>query len=191
MGSKRKNRKKDHINHSLLLEENLTRAVFDDITIVHNCLSEINVNEIDISTSLSDISLKTPIIINAMTGGMLEGEKINKELAKIAKKHDLAMAVGSQRIALNDSESVSSFKIVRETFPDGIIFANLGSDVTVEESQKAVDMIEADAIQIHLNVPQEVVMNEGRKNFKGTLANIKDIINYLSVPVIVKRLVLA
>lgn len=187
MDYKRKQRKTDHINNSLIFEEKLNRNCFDDITIVHNCLSEVDVNEVDISSSLADIKLKTPIIINAMTGGMPEGEKINSELAKIAKRHDLAMALGSQRIALNNPDSISSFKIVREVNPDGIIFANLGSDVSVEEAQRAVDMIDANAIQIHLNVPQEIAMSEGRRNFKGTLRNIWDIVKYVDVPVIVKE----
>ncbi|WP_422443771.1 type 2 isopentenyl-diphosphate Delta-isomerase [Thermoanaerobacterium sp. DL9XJH110] len=183
----RKRRKMDHIKFSLLLERRLKRNYFSDITIVHNCLTEVDLDEIDISTDLQGIKLDNPIIINAITGGFCGAEVINRELAKIAKKHNLAMAVGSQKIAVDDAESRRSFKIVREVYPEGIIFANIGSDASVEDAVKAVEMIKADGLQIHLNSPQEIIMREGRKNFKGTLENIKNIINHISVPVIVKE----
>jgi len=187
MNETRKLRKNEHIKYSLLLEKKLKRNVFKDITILHNCLSEVNLNEIDLSTNLQGINLANPIIINAMTGGTQEGEKINRQLAMIAKKLNLAMAVGSQKIALENPNSIRSFKIVRDINPDGIIFANLGADATVEEANKAVEMINANALQLHLNVPQEIVMREGRRNFKGTVENISHIIKNINVPVIVKE----
>jgi len=187
MKGTRKLRKKEHIKYSLLLERKLKRNVFDDIKILHNCLSEVNLNDIDISTNLQGIKLASPIIINAMTGGMQEGENINRELSKIAKKLNLAMAVGSQKIALENHDSIRSFNIVRKLNPDGIIFANLGADATVEEAIKAVEMIKADALQLHLNVPQEVVMREGRRDFEGTANNIAQIVQNVNVPVIVKE----
>jgi len=187
MRESRKRRKKEHIKYSMLLERTIKRNVFDDIKIVHNCLSEVDFKEIDISTNLQGINLTSPVIINAMTGGMREGEKINGALAKIAKKLNIAMAVGSQKIALENRDSVRSFKIVRELNPEGIIFANLGADATVDEALKAVDMIKANALQLHLNVPQEIVMREGRRNFKGTINNIAQIVEKISVPVIVKE----
>ncbi len=187
MNEKRKARKKEHIKYSMLLRKKLKRNLFDDITILHNCLSEVNLNDIDLSTNLQSIKLTSPIIINAMTGGMKEGENINRELAKIAKQLGLAMAVGSQTIALENPNSIRSFKIAREINPDGIIFANLGADATVEEAVKAVDMIDADALQIHLNTPQELMMKEGRRNFAGILNNIIEIIRNIDVPIIVKE----
>jgi isopentenyl-diphosphate delta-isomerase len=187
MNEKRKQRKKEHIKYSMLLEKKLKRNVFDDITILHNCLSQVNLNDVDLSSNLYRIKLTSPIIINAMTGGMKEGENVNRELSKIAKKLGLAMAVGSQTIALDKPDSIRSFKIVREINPDGIIFANLGADATVEEAVKAVEMIDADALQIHLNVPQEVMMKEGRRNFTGAINNISEIIRSINVPIIVKE----
>lgn len=185
--NKRKIRKKEHIKYSMLLEKKIKRNIFDDITILHNCLSEVNLDDVDLSSNLQSIKLTSPIIINAMTGGMKEGENVNRELSKIAKKLGLAMAVGSQTIALENPNSIRSFKIVREINPDGIIFANLGADATVEKAIKAVDMINADALQIHLNVPQEVMMKEGRRNFTGIINNITEIIRNLKVPIIVKE----
>lgn len=183
----RKKRKREHIKYSLLLEKNMTRNVFDDITLVHNCLTQVDIDKIDLSTELGNIKLNAPIIINAITGGFYKAKIINSKLAEIARDLDLAMAVGSQKIALDDPVSASSFKIVREINPDGIIFANIGSDASVEDALKAVEMIKANALQIHLNAPQEIVMREGRKNFEGTLDNIRKIIRYLNVPVILKE----
>lgn len=183
----RKKRKKDHIKYSLLLEKHLSRNGFNDITLVHNCLTQVDIDKIDVSTELDSIKLNNPIIINAMTGGFCQAKTINGKLAEIARDLDLAMAVGSQKIALDDPTDASSFQIVREINPDGIIFANIGSDASVEEAIKAVEMIKANALQIHLNAPQEIIMQEGRKNFEGTLDNIKKIIQCVKVPVILKE----
>ena len=183
----RKKRKKEHIKYFLELEKHLNRNVFDDVIIIHNCLSEINPKEIDISTNLQNIKLRSPIIINAMTGGFYGAKIINKNLARIAKELDIAMAVGSQKIALDNPENIPSFSIVRKENPDGIIFANLSSEATVDDALKAIDMIEADAIQIHLNMPQEIIMSEGRTNFANTIDNIKELLHNINVPVIIKE----
>ncbi len=187
MDMSRKMRKKEHVKYSLMSEKKVKRNNFDDIVILHNCLSEVDLEEVDLSTNLQGIKLENPIIINAMTGGYFGGEIINRELSKIAKKLNLAMAVGSQKIAIDDTDSEKSFRIVREMNPDGIIFANIGADASIEDAVKAINMVNADALQVHLNVPQELAMKEGRRNFKGTLENIKNIINNISVPIIVKE----
>lgn len=187
MQSNRLSRKLDHIIYSLILEEKNDKNYFNDIMFVHNCLPEIDLDDIDLSTNLNTLHLKTPIIINAMTGGTEESEKINLSLAQIAKKENLAIAVGSQKVALNNPEYRRSFEIVRKVYPDGLIFANLGAEASAEDAQKAIDMIQADAIQIHLNVPQEIAMKEGRKKFKGMIQNIEDILKKVKVPVIVKE----
>lgn len=187
MQSNRLNRKLDHIIYSLILEKKNDKNYFDDIFFVHNCLPETDLDEIDLSTNLNSLHLKTPIIINAMTGGSGESERINSALTRIAREENLAIAVGSQKIALNNSKYERSFKIVRKENPDGLIFANLGAEASVEDALKAIDMIEADAIQIHLNVPQEVAMREGRKKFRGMLKNIENILKIVEVPVIVKE----
>ena len=187
MRDKRRIRKKQHLKYSMLLENKLRRNIFNDITILHNCLSEVTIKDIDLSTELSGLKLKNPIIINAITGGIPEAKIINKYLSKIAKITGIAMAVGSQKIALDNPNTAASFKIVRKVNPHGIIFANMGADATIEEAKKAVDMIEADALQLHLNAPQEIIMREGRKDFAGTLANISKIIEKVDVPVIVKE----
>lgn len=180
-------RKLDHLIHCVSLENKINRDVFSDITLLHNCLSEINFDDIDISSSIGQIQLTSPIIINAITGGMREGRTINRELSKVARDLDLALAVGSQKIALDDKTAAKSFTVARKVNPTGRIFANLGSDITICEAKKAIEMIEANALQLHLNVPQELVMPEGRKRFKGTVDNICEIAQNVKVPVIVKE----
>lgn len=185
--TKRKKRKLEHLRYSIALEQKTKRNVFSDIKLIHSCLSEVNLDEVDISTSLKGINLNSPMIINAITGGMKEGYEINLELAKVARELGLAMAVGSQKIAIKDRAAGESFRIVRKINPKGIVFANMGADVTISEAKKAVEMIEADGLQLHLNAPQELVMSEGRRKFKGTLENICDIAENIEVPVIVKE----
>ncbi|MGI6485717.1 MAG: type 2 isopentenyl-diphosphate Delta-isomerase [Thermoanaerobacterales bacterium] len=184
---KRRIRKIEHVKYSLMLENRLKRNNFDDIVLLNNCLSEVDLDEIDLTTNLQGLRLENPIIINAMTGGFFGGEIINRQLSKIAKNLKLAMAVGSQKIAVDNPLNEKSFKIVREINPDGIIFANIGADASIDDVNKAINMLNADALQIHLNVPQELAMKEGRKKFKGTLDNIKSILNNVDVPVVVKE----
>jgi isopentenyl-diphosphate delta-isomerase len=97
------------------------------------------------------------------------------------------MAVGSQKIAIAYKAAEKSFSIVRKINPEGIIFANIGADATIADAQKTVEMVQANALQLHLNVPQELAMREGRRKFKGTLENILHIAQNIKVPVIVKE----
>jgi isopentenyl-diphosphate delta-isomerase len=131
--------------------------------------------------------LSSPIIINAMTGGARETEDINRELAIAARECGLAMAVGSQMSAIKNSDVASSYRIVREVNPQGLIFGNLGSEASLEQAERAVDMINADALQIHLNVMQELIMPEGDRDFTGMLERIKAIVQGIGIPVIVKE----
>ncbi|MFB4163435.1 type 2 isopentenyl-diphosphate Delta-isomerase [Alteribacillus sp. JSM 102045] len=183
----RAERKKDHINYALTSSFE-KRNSFDDVHFVHNSLPETSVFQVDPSVSIGELSLSSPIIINAMTGGGgKETERINENLAAAARDTGAAMAVGSQMAAIKDPEEKRTYKAVRKANKKGIIFANLGSELTLNQAQQAVDMIEADALQIHLNVIQELVMPEGDREFKGALEKIADIASFLHVPVIVKE----
>jgi len=170
-----------------MMEKHIKRDVFKDITIIHNCLSEVYFDELDISSSLIGAKLNVPLIINAMTGGIEESFYINGALAEIAREKKLALAVGSQKIAFKYKHARQSFKIVRKINKDGIIFANIGTDCTLDQAKEAVKMIEANALQLHLNVPQELFMKEGRRDFRGTCERIREIAENLDVPVIVKE----
>ena len=96
-------------------------------------------------------------------------------LALIARETGIAMATGSISAALKDPTVKDSFTIVRETNPTGKIFANLGTGQTLENAKKAIDLIQADALQIHVNSPQEIVMPEGDRDFSNWLIELEKI----------------
>lgn len=183
----RTSRKLDHIKHALELGQSGDHG-FSDIQFVPNCLPEMNIEDVQLATNIGELHLSSPILINAMTGGGSDGTfQINQQLALIAKEKGLAMAVGSQMAALKDPEQVYTYRVVREQNPKGIIFANLGAEATVEQAQRAVNMLEANALQIHLNVVQELVMPEGDRRFKGILKRIENIVRELPCPVLIKE----
>lgn len=179
-------RKLEHVRYALDLGSS-GRNGLSDIQLVHNCLPDASTDSIALTTRIGDLILSSPIFINAMTGGAQETESINRELAVVAREKGLAMAVGSQMSALRNKEVASSYSVVRKVNPDGIVFGNLGSEATVEQALRAVDMLQADALQIHLNVMQELIMPEGDRNFRGMLERIQAIVETVPVPVIVKE----
>ncbi|MTH52191.1 type 2 isopentenyl-diphosphate Delta-isomerase [Bacillus mangrovi] len=183
----RAKRKLDHIDHALATGQSRDSG-FDDIVFVHNSLPDSSVEEIDYSSKIGELSISSPIFINAMTGGGgKKTEEINGALSAAAARYGMAVAVGSQMAAVKDPSERSTYEVVRKVNPKGLIFANLGSEATPDQAQQAVDMIEADAIQIHLNVIQELVMPEGDRDFTGALGRIEQIIRKVDVPVIVKE----
>ena len=184
---KTNNRKNEHVSLAEHFYEDEKSSGFSDLRFVHHSFSETNTKDIDLSTSFAGFSMDFPFYMNAMTGGSKWTKQVNEKLATVAKETNLAMATGSISAALKNPSVSDSFTIVRETNPDGLIFANLGAGQTVENARRAVDLIKADAIQIHLNTPQEIVMPEGDRNFSSWLSNIEEISNQLTVPVIVKE----
>nr|WP_205831626.1 type 2 isopentenyl-diphosphate Delta-isomerase [Bacillus sp. RO2] len=177
----------DHIQHALTTGQ-VRQTGFDDVMFVHQSLPDLSTTDIQLNTKIGELSLSSPIFINAMTGG--GGKRtweINKALAEVAKVCNIGLAVGSQMSAIKDQDEAATYEIVRKANPDGLVFANLGSEATVDQAKKAVHMLEANAIQIHLNVIQELVMPEGDRDFTGALGRIERIVNSLDVPVIVKE----
>lgn len=183
----RSERKWDHIRYAVETGQEYS-AAFEDIHFVHQSLPNRSVDDIRFNHKIGGLSLSSPIFINAMTGG--GGEKtyeINKSLSAVAKEFGLAMAVGSQMSALKDAAEKYTYEVVRKENPHGLIIANVGSEATIEHAKRAVDMIQADALQLHLNVIQELTMPEGDRDFTGTLTRIEAIVKEVSVPVIVKE----
>ncbi|TDT62848.1 type 2 isopentenyl-diphosphate Delta-isomerase [Fonticella tunisiensis] len=180
-------RKKEHIHH--FLHSNFEGDnYFKYIYLEHNSLPEIDFNDIDTKISFLGKKISFPIMINAMTGGFDRAVEINSSLARVAKKLNIPMAVGSQAIAVNDREYESSFRVVREILKDGVVISNINAFAGVDDVQRAIDMIEADGVQIHLNPAQEIVMPEGDRNFKGLLKNIENIVRKIDKPVIIKEI---
>ncbi len=180
-------RKLEHIKYSIeQFDENKFQG-FNNVQFVHNALPEISYDETTITTTLGGISLVSPIIINAMTGGAEEIKKTNEELALIARETNLAMAVGSQMAALKNKQYISTYNIVREINPKGLVIANIGSEASVDQAKFAIDMIEADFLQIHLNPVQELTMQEGDRDFSGVLDRIQAIKEEVPIPIIIKE----
>lgn len=160
---------------------------FDLIRLVHNSFPEMSVAETSLATELLDREFPLPFFINAMTGGSEKTKEYNRQLAEVAKECGLMMATGSVSAALKDPSVADSFTIVRQVNPQGFIASNIGAGSNLEQAQRAVDLLEANALQIHVNVAQELVMPEGDRDFSQWLAKIETIVRHLPVPVIVKE----
>lgn len=171
------------------------RTGFDELHFQHNALPELDLAEIDTSTSFLGKSLAAPLIISSMTGGYPNAEQINRDLADAAQQYGLAMGVGSARQALQSTEHHASFSIVRKTAPVIPIFTNIGGHEVARlhaegrtlELRRIIDLVEADAIAVHLNPLQELMQPEGSTNFRGVLVGIAEVVRTLGVPVIVKE----
>jgi isopentenyl-diphosphate delta-isomerase len=190
----RQQRKLDHLRLGAIQWESRNRqcekrldSCWDDLCLVHNSLPELSFDDICISSSIQNIALRVPVIVNSMTGGVPATEKINRDLADIAASLGAAMAVGSQTLGLDDSSLERTYRIARLRNPDGVIIANINAFATIHQANAAIDMVEADLLQIHLNAPQEVIMKEGARNFRGQLKRIEEIVLHSPVPVIVKE----
>jgi isopentenyl-diphosphate delta-isomerase len=192
--TKTQGRKSEHIQ--ICLNENVqSRHVttgFEDIFFVHKALPEIDRSKIRLSTTVLGHKFSVPLIVEAMTGGITEAVKINATIASVVEELGLGMGVGSQRAAIEKPGLERSFSITRKRAPTAFLIANIGGPQLVKgysakEAKKAVDMMSADALAIHLNALQEVVQPEGETSFKGLLKKIGEIAQALDVPVIVKE----
>jgi isopentenyl-diphosphate Delta-isomerase len=187
------NRKADHLR--VCLEEDVqSREIttgLEKYRFTHCCLPELDIDEIDLSTTFLGKSLGAPILISSMTGGTDLAKTINYRLAAIAQQYRLAMGVGSQRVAIENPAVADSFSI-RELAPDALLFANIGAvqlnyRYGMDECLKAVDILEADALILHLNVLQEAVQTRGDQKFRGLIDKIAALCEQLPVPVIAKE----
>jgi len=185
-------RKADHIRINLEedVRSNLTTG-FERYHFTHLALPELSLEDINLESEIFNRRLNAPILISSMTGGTDQAGRINRTLAEAAQETKIAMGLGSQRAAIDDPQLQSTFQ-VRQYAPDILLFANLGAvqlnyGYGLKECQLAVEMIDADALVLHLNPLQEAVQPEGDGNFSGLLAKIEGVCNNLSVPVIVKE----
>ncbi len=185
-------RKSDHIQINLRQDvQSNTSNGFDFYTFEHNALPEMNFDQIITGTHLFNKVLNYPILVSSMTGGTPDAGKINQELAAVAESHGYAMGLGSQRAAIEDPKTEYSFK-VRNIAPHILLFANLGAvqlnyGYSIDHCQRAVDMIEADGLILHLNPLQEALQPEGETQFSGLRKKIEELCKLLPVPVIAKE----
>lgn len=158
----------------------------NQVRLIHKALPETSVNQVNLASDNPEFPWPFPFYIEAMTGGSEKSSQINGQLAEVAKETGLAMAVGSQSIALKDFEAIPSFEIARKKNPNGFLIANLGAGHTAYEAQRVINMIDANALEIHINAAQEIVMAEGDRNFHWH-ESLGEIIATSPVPVIIKE----
>jgi isopentenyl-diphosphate delta-isomerase len=185
-------RKADHIK--INLEQDVRSALTSGLEtyhFTHEALPELDLNRIDTSLNLFGKQLTSPTLVSSMTGGTSEAETINLRLAEAAQECGIAMGVGSQRAAIEHPEQARTFQ-VRKVAPDILLFANIGAvqfnyGYGVDQCRKAVDMIQADALYLHLNPLQEAVQDAGDTNWIGISKKIEEVCKKLEVPVIAKE----
>ncbi|MCX7609722.1 MAG: type 2 isopentenyl-diphosphate Delta-isomerase [Anaerolineales bacterium] len=186
-------RKSEHIR--INLEEDVRSALTNGLEryhFLHEALPELDLATIDTSLNLFGKRLAAPILLSSMTGGTEDASVINRRLAEAAQEVGVAMGVGSQRAAIEHPELAKTFSITREVAPSILLFANLGAvqlnyGYGIEHCRRAVDMIQADALILHLNPLQEAVQAGGDTNFANLASKIEEICKKLEVPVIVKE----
>ncbi|NEQ24117.1 MAG: type 2 isopentenyl-diphosphate Delta-isomerase [Microcoleus sp. SIO2G3] len=185
-------RKADHLRVCLEEDVQFSQTTgFERYRFTHCCLPEFDRAQVDLTTTFLDKPLAAPLLISSMTGGTELARTINFRLAEAAQAHGLAMGVGSQRVAIENSQVAGTFK-VRTVAPDILLFANLGAvqlnyGYGIAECQQAIDTLEADALVLHLNPLQEAVQTQGDTNFHDLLNKIAVLCRQLPVPVIAKE----
>ncbi len=191
--SETEDRKDDHIRIVQERDVETTGTGFEDVQLVHEALPELHYEAIDTSIEFLGHELAAPIFIESMTGGHHNTTEINRTLARAAGETGIAMGVGSQRagLELDDDGVLESYTVVREAAPEAFIYGNLGAaqlrEYDLEAVERAVEMIEADALAVHLNFLQEAVQPEGDVDGRSCLAAIERVAEGLSVPLIVKE----
>ena len=186
-------RKDDHIRIVQERDVETSGTGFEDVRLVHEALPELHYDAIDLSVEFLGHELSAPLFIESMTGGHQNTTDINRALAHATREMNIAMGLGSQRagLELDDDSVLESYTVVRDVAPEAFIYGNLGAaqlrEYDLELVERAVEMIEADALAVHLNFLQEAVQPEGDVDGRNCLPAIERVAEELSVPVIVKE----
>jgi len=191
MSDQLKLRKEEHIRICLEKPVEFEKSNgLDEYEFEHNALPDMNMDDVDTTTEFLGKKFTAPLYIEGMTGGTEEAKKININLAKAAQVIGLGMGVGSQRTAIRHPETEDTYR-VRGVAPDILLIGNLGgaqlAEYGIEKVKKAVDMINADGLAIHLNVGQEAVQPEGNLKWKNVIGEIKKICSRVDFPIIAKE----
>jgi len=187
------NRKEEHLKIPIEYDVQHSINYFDDIKLIHHAIPEIDLEDIDLSLKFFNKQISAPICISAITGGHPVSKEVNKILAKAAEEENIIMSVGSQRIGLEDPSTVDSFKIVREFAPTIPVIGNLGlgqvssTYFRQEDLTNCIDMVNADAMAIHLNALHELVQYKGNLSYKNFRQNFKKIRESTKIPLLAKE----
>ncbi len=186
-------RKKDHINICLNSDVNYKKTNgFEKYDFIHNPLTEVDISKIDFTTQFLSKEISLPFLISSMTGGAKETTALNEKLAIVANELNIPIGVGSMRAVLENESEIESFKIVRTNAPKVPVLSNIGAGQIVAMKdlsilKKIINPIEADGLIIHLNPVQELLQEEGDRNFGGLLNKIEEVKKNLDIPIIVKE----
>lgn len=186
-------RKADHLRINLeqdVAAKGITSG-FEAYRLRNRALPEVNLEDIDTSCELLGKSLRAPLLISCMTGGTPQAGTINRTLALVAQRHGVALGLGSGRALIEDEALLPTFA-VREFAPDILLLANIGAvqlnkGYGVDRCRRLVDMLQADALTLHLNAVQEAVQPEGDAQFRGLRKRIAQLCRKIGVPVLVKE----
>ena len=187
-----RDRKAEHIELSLKPEVQSRWNYFDAYWFEHCALPEIDFADIDTRTTFLGKSIEAPLLVSSMTGGTELASQINRNLALASEKMGIPLALGSQRKAIEDRAQADTFR-VRPFAPSIPILGNVGAvqfnyGFGLKECEQMVDMVDADALILHLNPLQEVLQPEGQTNFADLLPRIAEISKQLSVPLVAKEI---
>lgn len=198
MSDEVKQRKLEHV--TIALEQDVSvpqHANWNDVHLVHQALPEVDLDDIDTSVSFLGHALRYPIFVSSLTGGHPDVTHINQNLARAAEQYGLALGVGSQRAAIVNPDLASSYTITRESAPHAFLIANIGAPqlipqtrhapFTLAQIQRAIDMIGANALAVHLNSLQEAIQPEGDHKAAGEANALKALTQQISLPVIAKE----
>jgi isopentenyl-diphosphate delta-isomerase len=193
-----KQRKIEHVNIALGQDISVAQSAnWNDVQFVHQALPEVDLDEIDTSVSFLGHRLRYPLFISSLTGGHNDVTSINRNLARAAEHYGLALGVGSQRAGIVNPDVINSYAITREQAPKTFLIANIGAPqliaqarhapFTIEQVERAVTMIGANALAVHMNSLQEATQPEGDRRTVGEAAALKTLTEKVSVPVIAKE----
>ncbi|WP_297281909.1 type 2 isopentenyl-diphosphate Delta-isomerase [uncultured Anaerococcus sp.] len=185
MNSQRRERKDQHIENYLRTRSD-EKTYLEDVYIEHNAISDVSLEEIDTSIEFMGRKIAMPLMIDAMTGGGTSSASINEDLSSICESLNIPMAVGSESIALAEESSRESFELVKAK-KDLFRIGNLGFEREFDDFIFAKDLIDAKAMQVHLNLAQELVMKEGDNSYHSSLGLIEDLEKNFDLPIIVKE----
>jgi isopentenyl-diphosphate delta-isomerase len=185
------NRKIEHLMLCAAEDVELGRTGFDDVRFIHNAVPEVTKSRIETAATFLKKGFTAPVFIAGMTGGHEETTAINAALSEAAERLGIGIGVGSQRAAIEHPDQVESFSIVRERAPSAFVVANIGApqvkEYDIEIIDRLIDMVDADALAIHLNFLQEAIQPEGNTDAEGCLDAMKSLANSLRVPMITKE----
>jgi isopentenyl-diphosphate delta-isomerase len=187
-------RKKEHLELCMTDDVSFKEKQngFDNYDFVHYAITEVELDKVNFTTKFLGKKINFPFLISCMTGGTSEAENINGQLAVAASRLNIALGVGSQRQALEGKQFHHSYKIIRKNAPSIPLLGNIGAAQlvkmnSVDQIRMLIELVEADALVVHVNPLQELIQRNGEPNFRNLLKKIKWLVSKAGVPVIVKE----